>query len=367
MENFFIPFEKVENISFRSNLILVKFLKAEIPSLKVSFEEQPFSLQFLLAYLKKNPLIQAFLHKIIEKCLKFLNANKENLEIQPTKIKELFKNRHTVHSHRSNINDNVFHVYKPDAIFHEIENPSKTMGFLTIGIQEEAAKEEFDNFEINMTEENESFSKNISNNIIQNELKDFTDPQMIRFRKKNIEIIKKGIEILIEGFEEETVMIPKAFYHLLNEIIKVYENEEYYAMGFFFVECGVLRQINEEFESIDKKRKFNLDSFIRVMNKIVKDENCDEIDEFQEFANKKKEKLIEIFKSILNEQTIENEDEKKEKCELEAFLINLESVERLINYIVDNENIFQSSSQRLLKHAKWYILIIIFFSSSCIK
>ena len=363
LENFFNPFSNLHESSFRSNFLLIRLLKEEIPFLKINFEDEPFSLKFLIFFFKENAFMQSFLKKITEKCLKFLLSNKENLEIHPTRIKEHFKNRHTIHSQRPCIKDQVFHKYKPDAIFHdETCSPSKTMGFLTR--DDPIPKNEFDNFEMDLIEEtdNESLAKSI-NTSIKIELKEFNDPQMIRFRKKNIEIIKKSIDLLLEGFEDGINLLPKTCSHLLNELIKEYANkgDKFLILGYFFMEYGVLRQINEDFEDFDMKGKMKLNSFLRVVSKIVRDETSDEIEDFEDFTNKKKEKLADIYYRMLNlHQVCKEKENKIEKCQLETFMLNLETADRLTNYIIENEGNF-GNCPRIVKYAKKLIFLYIFF------
>lgn len=181
---------------------------------------------------------------------------------------------------------------------------------------------------------------------------DLNHPQMI-IREKNCEIIKKAIDIFFEEIEILVTDMPRELIWVFKEFFKSFKMKEKIFKKVFIDFC-VLKRLENEFgkKLKGKKGKKMLSSFLNVIKIIFEDEKTDEISEFENFLPAKRSKTKEIFLKFEKEtEKMQEDEENSETIFIEAYCINIENIDKLVNLFVENRQSFLGNNQRALNNA----------------
>lgn len=318
-------------------------------------------MRFLQVFCRESSEIQRFSFKKFEKLLDFCAKHRENLEIDATKIKEIFKNKVSANVHHTHPGFDVVNKFKPDFVDFDLLElaplASKTVVFPS---NSKDFQGEVANFELNLSEDSESQEKSSENE--ENSLK---DPQMLRFRRKNVEIVKKAVEILWEIFRECSKEMPIFVKKMLKSLIsgEIIGKKEIFVS--VLLDFCVFQHFLREFERIsaEKAAKCNISSIITVVKSIFEGKSPGFCEDFEEFIEQKREELGEICEKIdenLKENAERHENIEKTSINITSFLINIENIDKLMGLMQENEEFFLAKSSRLVKNCKTFEFSLVF-------
>lgn len=345
LENFLInPAESHESLKF-------SFFSA-------FFQEIPaVSLQFLKVFCLKSPEIQRFVSSKLYKLIDFCVKHRENLELDATKIKEIFKNKAAATVHHTHPGFEVLNKFKPDFVDFELLELAplavKNAGF---SAKNKEFGEELTNFELNLSEEG-GIQEKSQENLEENEEETLKDPQMLRFRRKNVETVKKAVQILWEVLRECAQELPGFLRKMLRSCAcgeKRAKNETFVSV---LMDFCVFQRFLSEFErtSAEKTQKYSASSINCVVKCIFEGKKTAAFNDFEEFIEEKRQELREICEEI--EEKLRENAEEEEKCEensvnLKSYLVNIENIDKIVGFMLENEEFFSAKNSRLVKNCK---------------